>query len=254
MTGVYPLSFAAGVLSFLSPCILPMIAVYFTVITGLSMDDLRRADLLGLRRHVIINTVAFVLAFSAVFILAGAAAARAGAFLGGYLNYLNLFGGILVILFGLRLMGLVPIRLFERLDLSRYLDAGRVAARAGGRGWPQGLVAFLVGIVFAVACSHCIGYTLYSILIYAGASRSVAQGAAMMAFYSAGLAIPYILVGLSVSQATTILKKMKPYQPRVAFVSGLLMVVFGSLAAAGKFTVLTQFFSNLLPWKLPLGM
>jgi len=243
-----PIAFAAGLLSFVSPCIIPMIAVYFTLITGLTVEQLTSLeDKKQIRRSVFIKTLLFVLAFTAVFTLAGGAAGSVGKLFSSKLWLFNLLGGIFVTLLGLKMMGLVRGAWLDRLNLQQKISINYRSKNGY-------LMAFLVGIFFAVACSHCIGPTLYSVLIAAGSTGSALAGMQVMFIFSIGLAIPYLVVAFFITEAFNKVKAMTRLSRQVSFVVGLLMVFFGVLMALNKFSLLTGFFYKLLPYKLPLGM
>ncbi|MHB0884749.1 MAG: cytochrome c biogenesis CcdA family protein [Bacillota bacterium] len=218
-------AFAAGVLSFLSPCIIPMLSVYFTLITGLSFKDLEDGKVPASLRWSVL--------------------ARTGAC--GGLRYFEWLGGAIVILFGLGLMGWIKVpidRLLGHLDFDYQRLAGRHRL----------LTAFLVGLVFAVVCSHCIGYTLYSLLLVAGVAGSASTGAALLAAFSVGLALPYLAVGWSMGSVIPRLRGALKYRRAVAFVAGVIMVSFGVAVVTGRFTAISGWFSRWLRLRPGLGM
>ncbi len=246
-TAVFPIFiFSAGLLSFLSPCIVPMVTVYLSLITGMTFEQLAATtDKSGIRRDLLVNTLLFVLGFGVIFTLAGGASGLVGSFFSKP-TLLEKIGGIFVILFGLHLSGLFKIPYLKKLSLAQRLKLERKPVGHAG--------AFLVGIFFALVCSHCIGPTLYSMLIYAGTTRSSANGMIIMALFSLGLAVPYLVTALAVGPIIDRLDRAKRYLWIVSLVSGLLLVGFGVLMLAGQFTQLTGFFSRLLPYRLPTGM
>jgi len=248
---LYPIAFAAGLLSFLSPCIIPMISVYFTLITGLSIDELENIqDRAALRKSIFIKTILFVLAFGIVFTLAGGAAGQVGKVLQKQMWAFNIVGGLFITLLGLKMTGLINLAWLEKLNLEKYISVHKGMLK----GRNQYLSAFLVGLFFALACSHCIGPTLYSVLIAAGATGSTSGGMMVMLLFSLGLAIPYLMVALSIGAALNFLQKLGPYKRVIGIVTGLIMVFFGLMIAANKFPLITGFFFKYLPYKLPLGM
>lgn len=247
MTLALAIAFAAGILSFMSPCILPMLSVYFSLLTGLSTDELAGDTSARTKRMVIINTFLFVAGFTLVFTLAGWFAGQIGRALPGALPVLNVVGGVFVILLGLKTAGLLNLAWFERMVLG-HIELTKMPVKY------RYLSSFLVGLFFAVACSHCIAPTLYSILLYAGTTGSPVLGAQMMLAYSVGLAIPYILVGYSFSSAIAAIKKAKKARRWVSLVAGLLMVFLGYLMLTGRLQDLTGFLRGLIPWQLPFGM
>lgn len=251
MAGQIPivLPFAAGILAFVSPCIIPMITVYLSLITGLTFQELTATGTEDRRRvasHIVGNTALFVAGFSVVFIAAGGAAGLVGRMLAAYSSRLNLVGGAFVIIFGLHLAGAFKLPLLERLNVGRSLKAPSK---------PLGpLGAFLVGLFFAVACSHCIGPMLYSMLLVAGTTGSPAKGMAMLGAFSAGLAIPYMLTALAVGRMLDYLARLKPRMPIIKAVSGGMLVALGLLMFTDKFALLSSYLARILPYRPPVGM
>lgn len=242
------LAFTAGLLSFLSPCIVPMLSVYFSLITGQSVQSLRGLTVGdAIRQGVLRNTLAFVLGFGLVFTAAGAAAAQVGVWLQESLWLLNFLGGTFVIGLGLVTMGILPQSLIQRLTL-RHRDMEK--APEGNRTWSS----FLVGLFFAVACSHCIAPTLYSVLVYAGGTGSPVQGGLLMAAFSAGLAVPYLIAGLFLGRVTALLRRSAGPRVWIQRTAGAVLMVLGGLMLAGKLTLLTEAFSRIWPYRLPIGM
>lgn len=189
----------------------------------------------------------FVLAFTIVFTLAGGAAGTVGELFKSKLWLFNLLGGIFVTLLGLKMMGLVKGDFLERLNLQNKISVNYRSSNGY-------LMAFLVGIFFAVACSHCIGPTLFSVLIAAVATGSSLSGMLVMLVFSLGLAIPYLVVAYFITEVLDRIKSLTGVGGRISFIVGVIMVFFGVLMALNKFTLLTGWFSNLLPYKLPIGM
>jgi len=248
MESLYQIAFLAGLLSFASPCIIPMISVYFSLITGLSLDELEKAeDRSRLARSVIIKTVLFVLAFTVVFTLVGGAAGEVGRFFKQKLWLLNAAGGMFIILLGLKTMGVIKLAWLDKINPHRHYEMKNPVRN-------KYLTAFLVGLFFAVACSHCIAPTLYSILILAGGTGSPATGMVAMFFFSIGLAIPYLLVALFISRGIGAVSRLARYKRVIAVSTGILMVVLGGFMLANKFSLVTGFFNQFMPYKLPLGM
>jgi cytochrome c-type biogenesis protein len=239
-------SFLAGVLAFLSPCIIPMITVYLSLITGVTMGNLEQLRLSETRRRIMVSTVFFVLGFGLIFTLAGGAASSVGQVFRSYIGWLNLIGGISVIALGLHMAGVFKLGALRYLDLSRRLKFPQKAIGAKG--------AFLVGIFFAIVCSHCIGPFLYSMLIYAGVSGSVSQGAAALALFSLGLAVPYLITAVGITRMVDYLQAFKKKARIVTAVSGASLVIFGLLMASNKFLLLSQVVGRILPYKLPGAM
>jgi cytochrome c-type biogenesis protein len=242
------IALTAGLLSFLSPCIVPMFSVYFSLITGESFRSLRELSAAeALRKGVLRNTLGFVLGFSVVFIAAGAVAAQVGALFQRSLGVLNVVGGLFVIALGLMTMDVLPKDLLERLTLRhREMEKAPGAART----WSS----FLVGLFFAVACSHCIAPTLYSVLIAAGGTGSPVTGAGLMAAFSVGLSIPYLLAGLFLGRTVSLVRKFSGTQRWVQVAAGALTVLLGVVMITGKLSTLTGAIASFWPFRPPVGM
>lgn len=243
------IAFAAGVLSFLSPCIIPMLGVYFSLITGLTVPELNNAALdRHLRRRVLRNTVAFVVGFSLVFTAAGSLAGEVGALLGRWITVLNIFGGTVVLILALKMLGVFDLAFLSKFQWEpAFFD--QVRTRSTRSVW----VSFVVGLFFAVVCSHCIAPTLYSILAAAGATQGPLSGMLVMLVFSLGLAIPYLLTGLFFNRVLQGLKKFRNKLVIVEKVLGVLMLFMAYIVYTNQLTVLTGHLANFLP-RLPLGM
>ena len=239
------LPFLAGVLSFVSPCIIPMIAVYFSTITGMTLDDLSdKIKFKNLRKHVVINTLIFIFSFTLVFTFAGALSGEIGKVIFGILKYMNIVGGILIILLGLSTLGILKIgyKKFIDWDLKSINQKYRY------------LGTFLIGVSFAVVCSHCIGPILYSMIIYAGLSKNAIIGALIMFSFSIGLGLMYFLTGLILPQILEYLNKNKKVLRIFTIILGFIVITLGIMVISGKFQLLTQWLYKLVPFKLPIGM
>lgn len=245
MNSYYALAFAAGLVSFISPCIIPMLSGYFTYITGLSLRELcNLPDGKTLRKEIFLKTLMFVIAFTIVFTLAGGTAGVFAKFLKEYRQVLNFIGGAAVILLALNLLGL-----FRKKGPDNCKIPGD--EKIGGSSY---LMSFGIGIVFAVACSHCIGNVLYSILIMAGSLGSVSAGMFVMFFFSLGLAIPYLLAGLYMDRVIKVIHKAQRAEKALNIIFGVVLLGMGILIMSNKFTILTGWAARLLPFKLPIGM
>jgi cytochrome c-type biogenesis protein len=212
-------SLIAGVFSFLSPCVLPLVPAYLSMITGLTIDELEREE--DSQRTVILSSLLFVMGFSLVFVMLGASASAAGKFLVQHRRLINLFLGSLVVVMGLFVAGFIKIpRLYgeRRFHVTRDLLS------------PMGpLAAMAMGSAFALGWTPCIGPILSSILAYAAASNSLARGVLLLSMYSLGLAIPFLLVGLFYSRAIAALQWFKRNQRTADLIAGGLLVVLGIL-------------------------
>lgn len=253
--GLFSAAVAAGAVSFLSPCIVPMLTAYLTLLTGLSSRELAAANGGGAGEAKARSLAAalwggsmFVLAFTVVFTGAGAAAGRLGKALAGYLPVINVFGGAAIAFLGLGLAGVVRADHFKWLLPQRNTTVPRWAQEhPGARG-------FVGGLFFALACSHCISYTLYSVLLFAGTTGSPAAGAGVMAAFSFGLAVPYLLAAASLGSGLAKVRGLARHQRALARVTGYVLVIFGILVVTGRFTSLAGVVPRLVPRWLRLGM
>lgn len=231
-TGVgIPLAIAAGLVSFLSPCVLPLVPGYLSTVIGVAPADIRRAG----ARRVLPPSLMFIASFSLIFILLGLTATQVGSLLRDHLETLRTVGGALIIAMGV-LFVLTPF-----VDALNFQWHSQSLTRMAGRGGP-----LLAGAAFAIAWTPCTSITLGAILTQAAVSSSAAHGALLLAFYSAGLAIPFLLIALAFDRASGALAILKRHFPVIVGVGGLVMVVLGVLIVSGEFTVLNADASNLL--------
>ncbi len=229
----FAVAFLAGVLSFVSPCVLPLVPAYLTHLTGVSaqVSGGGVAALSAPRSTAFSHAAAFVGGFSIVFILLGASVGLIGYALRDQLPTLTRIAGVLVILFGLQVAGVVRVPV-----LSRTLD---VRVGNGRHGYAQ---SFAVGAAFSVAWTPCVGPVLGSILTLAYASATVAQGAYLLVFYALGLGIPFLLTGLAVGSAHRLLRRLNPYLPYIEIFSGGLLVFIGILILSNQMTLFNRYF------------
>ncbi len=229
-----PLAFVAGIVSFLSPCVLPLIPGYISMLSGASIEELK-ADAEGaLLARIFRNSVAFVLGFSAVFIILGASATWVGKFLLSQRTVFNVVAGVIIIIFGLHLTGLIKIPFLYR---EARVDTG--APRRGLLG------SFVLGFAFAFGWTPCIGPILTAILSLAAIRETVFQGMFLLAVYSAGLAIPFLLTGLGLGKFLKFYGGFRKHLKVVEVVSGVLLIGIGILMAFNKFTVLSGYLGFL---------
>lgn len=248
-TTIFVIAFAAGILSFLSPCIIPMLGVYFSLITGLTVSGLKEAALdSALRLRVLKNTIAFVGGFSVVFIAAGAVAGKLGSLLSQWQGVLNFLGGTMILILALKMLGFFQLPLLNKLHWEPrfFMKLRERATRSAGS-------SFLVGLLFSIACSHCIAPTLLSILALAGTTQTPVSGMLVMFFFSLGLSIPYILAGLSFNKVINLLKRHRNKQVIAERLAGVLMLFIAIIIYTNKLTELTGFLGRIMP-NLPLGM
>ena len=228
------IAFAAGFLSFISPCVLPLVPSYITYITGVSFHDLTDQET---RKKVkwttLIHSCLFILGFSTVFILMGASASYLGQVLSKYQTWVMKIGGILIILLGIHFI----LQIFPFLQIEKRFEMKRK---------PLGyLGSFLVGIVFAAGWTPCIGPILSTILIYASTSQQMTTGITLLASYSLGLGIPFLLASLAFNLFLSTFEKVRRYMKVIIFVSGFFLIGVGILLLTGTFRVLTDYFNFL---------
>jgi cytochrome c-type biogenesis protein len=226
-----PLALAAGLVSFLSPCVLPIVPGYLSTVIGVTPNDLKEG--VGVKR-VLVPSLLFIASFSLIFILLGLSATVIGSTLNDHKQLLERIGGGVIIALGLIFLASPFVGLLNREWHSESL------LRLAGRGGP--LVA---GAAFAIAWTPCTSITLGAILTQAAVSGSAAHGALLLAVYSAGLAIPFLLIALAFERMTTALAVVKRHFPVMIAIGGAVMIVLGVLIVTGEFTVLNSQASEL---------
>jgi cytochrome c-type biogenesis protein len=225
--------FLAGLLSFLSPCVLPLVPGYVSLISGASADQLQSADR-RLSRTVLLNSVMFILGFSAVFIALGAVATGIGQFMNIYRRQLMQVAGVVIIIFGLHLIGVFQIK---------ALLADKRLHEVKGSGTAIG--AFFIGFAFAFGWTPCIGPILAGVLAIAGSQDTVVKGVLLLAVYSAGLAVPFLLTSLGVERFLSFYARFRRHLHTVEVVSGVFLVIVGTLILTRHFTILSSYLSFL---------
>jgi cytochrome c-type biogenesis protein len=227
----------AGVLSFLSPCVLPLFPAYLSFITGMSATTLY--DVATLRRHrsrILLHALCFIAGFSLIFVALGASFSFLGSLLRAHLDLLQRVGGAVIMFFGLVLVGLFNVPL-----LSRTVGLQVHRAPVGYAG------AFLVGVSFAVGWTPCVGPILGSILLLASTAAEVTRGIILLSVYSLGLALPFFLSALAVPAFLQILGRVAGYLRAMEVAGGVLMLVVGLLIFTGSFTILNSYLLRLVP-------
>jgi cytochrome c-type biogenesis protein len=223
-TGVgIPVALAAGLVSFLSPCVLPLVPGYLSTVIGVTPADLKDTG----ARRVLVPSLLFIASFSAIFILLGMSATVIGSALNAHKQTLEQIGGVLIIAMGVIFLATPFVRVLNR---EWHPDS---LLRLAGKGGP--LVA---GAAFAIAWTPCTSITLGAILTQAAVSSSAAHGALLLAFYSAGLAIPFLLIALAFERMTSALGIVKRHFPVIIAFGGGVMILLGVLILTGEFTVL----------------
>jgi len=222
----YSAALIAGLLSFFSPCILPLIPAYFSFITGLSLDELTE-NKAETRRKVILSTVFYVAGFSFIFILFGASASFLGGIASQYAWIIRYLGGGIVIVFGLHLLGIINIK---ALHFEKRLHVQEKPLHLMG--------TFVIGMAFGAGWSPCIGPMLGSILIVAGNQNTILKGILLLAVYSAGLALPFLILSFFIHSILDIMKRATKLINIINKVSGILLIVIGLLLIFDKFRLL----------------
>ncbi len=227
-------AFIAGVISFLSPCVLPLVPGYVSLISGATVDELSQQENHKLMRSVMLHSIMFILGFSIVFVILGAGATVVGQVVGRYRVLLTYIAGIVIIIFGLHLTGIFKINAF-------YSDKRLHAVKGGSS--PLG--AFVVGFAFAFGWTPCIGPILATILTFAAAEETVGKGMGLLAIYSLGLAVPFLLTSLGVDRFLKFYGRFRRHLHAVEVASGVLLIVIGALVLTRHFTVLSGYLSFL---------
>lgn len=235
-------AFLGGFLSFVSPCVLPLVHAYISFISGVSVEQIidREARAKHLK-SVLLSSICFIIGFSVIFIALGATATVLGRFLLARLDVLAKAAGVLIIVFGVHTTGLVPIPILNR------------EKRLQSRGVPAGaLGSFVVGLAFAFGWTPCIGPILAAILAMAGAQQSVGQGIILLSVYSLGLGVPFLLTGVATNTFIGMFNRIKRHFKIIELISGLFLIIVGILIFFNYFSILSNYLLKAFPW-LNLG-
>ncbi len=227
--GSFPVfaSLLAGILTFISPCILPLIPVYITLVTGLSIEELdNRKNLLS----VFLSSICFVLGFTTVFVFLGLSVTIIGQFFLNNIDILRTVGGIIIIIFGLHLLGIFKIKLLYKQF--GWMDKIKRTSNY--------FTIYLIGCAFAFSWTPCVDPILASILIMTATQGTIAKGTFLLLIYSLGLAIPFILTALFVSKFLTLFNSLKKYYKVIEIISGTLLILMGILIISGGFNKITM--------------
>jgi len=221
-TITYPAALFAGLLSFFSPCILPLIPAYFSFITGLSLDELTE-NKKETRQKVILSTLVYVAGFSFIFILFGASASFLGGVANQYAWVVRYIGGTIIVVFGLHLLAIINIKGF---NFEKRIHVKKKPFHLLG--------TFVIGMAFGAGWSPCIGPMLGSILIVAGSQDTVLKGVFLLAVYSAGLAIPFLIMSFFINSILEIMKRTTKFIGIINKISGILLITLGLLLIFDK--------------------
>lgn len=228
-------AFASGLLSFLSPCVLPLVPSYVSFITGLGLEELESGGE-GVKRVTLLHSLLFVAGFTLIFLMMGASATYVGQLLTLHKVVIARIGGIIIILFGVLLLGIIPIPALSREK--RYQFQKKPVGYAG---------TVAVGIAFGAGWVPCIGPILGAILTLAATRANVTEGVALLFVYSLGLAVPFVLSAVALSAFLAWFRRFRRYLRYVEWAAGLLLIGVGLLLVSGKFTVLAGWLIRFTP-------
>lgn len=219
-------AFVAGLISFLSPCVLPLVPGYVSLISGAGVDQLQAQES-GLLKKVMLNSIAFVLGFSIVFVTLGAISTSVGQLLAIYKTKLAVIAGVVIIIFGLHLTGVFQIK-------ALLADTRLHQLKGGSTAWG----AFVIGFAFAFGWTPCVGPILAVILGFAAAQDSVIKGIFLLAIYSLGLAVPFLLTSLGIERFLKFYSRFRSHMHALEVASGVLLIILGGLLVFGRFTII----------------
>jgi cytochrome c-type biogenesis protein len=226
-------AFLAGLVSFLSPCVLPLVPGYVSLISGVGVEELKGQEA-SLLRKVMLNSIAFIIGFSIVFITLGAISTEVGQVAARYKSLLAQVAGVVIILFGLHLTGILRIK-------ALYADKRLHNVKGGSTAWG----ALVVGFAFAFGWTPCVGPILAVILGFAAAQDSITKGILLLTIYSLGLAVPFLLTSLGIERFLNFYGRFRRHMHALEIASGGLLIALGVLLVLGRFTLLARYFSVL---------
>jgi cytochrome c-type biogenesis protein len=237
-------AFFAGLISFLSPCVLPLVPGYLSIISGFSLDQLKENADASLRRSVLFSSIMFIIGFSITFIAMGATATALSKAILTRMPILIRIAGVIIVIFGLHLLGIFRLNFLYQDKRMHNVQTGRGAAGA-----------LLLGLVFALGWSPCIGPILGGILALAGQQETVYQGVFLLAVYSLGLGVPFLLTSLGLNRFLSFYTRFKKHFNTLEKVSGVLVLVIGILIATDQLTVMNKYFQflNTIEYRIEQG-
>ncbi len=230
----FPLAFLAGLVSFLSPCVLPVVPSYLAFVSGLTLGELADRPTPAVRRAAVLHSVLFVLGFSLVFMTMGWVASAAGRAVAEALPWITRAGGVVMVLFGLYLLGLLRLPAFGK-EMRVHLRDRPV----GGAG------SLLVGIAFGAGWTPCIGPILASILLYAGLQETMAEGTLLLGVYALGMGIPFVLSSVGLNWLLAGSAAARAWLVPLQRAAGAVLLVIGLLMVSGRFTSITAFLAGM---------
>jgi cytochrome c-type biogenesis protein len=226
-------AFVAGLISFLSPCVLPLVPGYVSLISGAGVEELKSHEA-QLLRKVMLNSAAFIAGFSVVFIALGAISTEVGQLLARYKSVLAQVAGVVIVIFGLHLTGIFQIK-------ALLADTRLHGLKGGSTPWG----AFVIGFAFAFGWTPCVGPILGVVLGFAAAQDTVIKGIFLLAVYSLGLAVPFLLTSLGVERFLKFYNRFKFHMHALEVASGVLLIALGVLLVLGRFTLISSWLSFL---------
>ena len=230
-------AFLAGLASFLSPCVLPLVPSYLSFLTGTTLEDLKGIDTAAERGRVLAHALAFISGFTLIFVLIGLSASAIGNVFGAHKDAIARIGGIIVIVLGLNMMGVFKI---PQLMMDKRVHAGSVLKGRKQSFW----LSFLVGIGFAAGWSPCIGPILSAIILLA-AQEQVGQATLLLLVYSLGLAVPFLITAAAITQSLGALNKIKRFLPMIEATAGAILVATGLVLVTNSFTRIAGIFISM---------
>jgi len=226
-------AFFAGLISFLSPCVLPLVPGYVSLISGAGVDELKSPQA-QLMRRVMVNSMGFILGFSIVFVTLGAISTEIGQLAARYKHTLSIVAGVVIIIFGLHLTGIFQIKWL--LQDARLHSVKGSSTMIG---------AFVIGFAFAFGWTPCLGPILSGILVIAGEQDTVVKGILLLAIYALGLAVPFLLTSLLMERFLKFYSRFRSHMHALEVASGGLLIALGVLLVIGRFTLISSWLSFL---------
>lgn len=231
------IAFVAGLFSFVSPCVLPIIPSYITYITGLSFEDFDgEQNKLAVRKITIIHSLIFIIGFTLVFVALGASATAIGNIFSRYKDAIRIIGGIIVIIFGIHITGIINLKFLE--------SEKKVHLKNKPAGY---LGTLLVGITFGAGWTPCIGPILGAILYLAMNMKTVYSGVILLSSYSLGLGVPFFLSSLAINSFLVYFKRFRKYLKAITIASGIFLIIIGALLVTNRFAAVSNYFQRLMP-------
>lgn len=233
-----PLAFFGGILSFVSPCVLPLVPSYISFVTGVSFEELTNDNAGELKKVIFLNSIMFILGFSTVFVLIlGSSAQLFGSVFMQYQEVIRKIGGLVIILLGIHIIGIINFKILQRDKRLHFF-----------KDKPSGFLgAFLVGLGFAAGWTPCIGPILSAIFAVAATSENPMSGIILFIAYSAGLAIPFLLTSLGINTFLHHFNRLKRHMRVVSVVTGIFLIITGVLIFSNSLGIIAGYLNSLIP-------